>query len=140
MKTNEMRDKVGVGSTGRSPRVLLVMEEIDSMHDPSDFLRAQGHEVFLCQSYERGLDLLSREIFDFIAVSQGGTGFEGKKIVMRALEADRSTPVLVLTRAADMENYLEAMQLGAVDYLEMPVPLTELVRVLRTHLRHQPVV
>ncbi|HVB29257.1 MAG TPA: hypothetical protein VNG91_05535, partial [Terriglobia bacterium] len=85
-------------------------------------------------SYGEGLAMLQSEAFDLVTVSQGGMAFEGKGVVMQALETDRSLPVLVLARNSDMENYLEAMQLGAVDYLEMPVPPEEFTRVLRTHL------
>jgi DNA-binding response OmpR family regulator len=137
MKTTRARDNIGGGSHGRSSRVLLVIEEAEYLNHHGEFLRAQGHEVFLCKSYERGLNLLGREAFDFVAVSQGGVTFEGRKVVMRAIETDRNTPVVVLTAVPDMENYLEAMQLGAVDYLEMAVPPAELARVLKTHLRHQ---
>ncbi len=138
MKMTKMRDNINGAKQGRSSKVLLVMEEAEHLNHHREFLRAQGHEVFACESYERGLELLDREIFDFVAVSQGGVAFEGRGVVMRALENDRRTPVLVLTRVPDMTNYLEAMQLGAVDYLEMPVSQAELVRVLKTHLRYRP--
>ena len=138
MKTKDMTGDITAGKQFRKSKVLLVMEEPEQLNHHSKYLRAQGLEVFACRSYKRGLDLLNREVFDFIAVSQGGVAFEGSRVVQQALETDRTTPVLVLTRAADMKNYLEAMQLGAVDYLEMPVPPAELVRVLRTHLRFRP--
>lgn len=135
---NKVRDNIGVGKQGRSSKVLLVIVEAGNLSHHRKILRAQGHKVFACHSFERGLDLLGRDTFDLVAVSQGGAAFEGKRVVMRVLEADRKTPVLVLAGAPDMNNYLEAMQLGAVDYLEMPVPAAELVRVLKTHLRCRP--
>jgi len=134
----EIGDKIITGKKERSAKLLLVIDEAENLSRHRNFLRARGHKVFACKSYERGLDLLGRETFDLVAVSQGGVDFEGRKVVIRALETDRSTPVLVLTRAPDMKSYLEAMQLGAVDYLEMPVPPAELVRVLRTHVRYRP--
>ena len=73
-------------------------------------------------------------ITGFLRPTRGEILFEGKDVVMRALELNRSIPVLVLARNSDMENYLEAMQLGAADYLEMPVAPEEFMRVLRTHL------
>jgi len=118
----------------QSLRVLMVMDEPESLCHHSALLRALGYEVLACDSYSHGLAILQREAFDFVTVGQGGVAFEGKGVVMRSLEIDRSIPVLVLARNSDMENYLEAMQLGAVDYLEMPVPSEEFMRVLRTHL------
>jgi DNA-binding response OmpR family regulator len=138
MKMTNVGDRIYTGSTGRGVKVLLVVDEPESLNDARSVLRAQGHKVVASTSYKRGLDLLGHETFDLVAVSQGGAAFEGRGVVMRALEADRSVPVLVLTRAPDMKSYLEAMQLGAVDYLEMPVSPAELARVLRTHVRQRP--
>ncbi len=136
---NKERDNLSVRKHGKGTKVLLVIEETKNLSHHQRMLRSQGHKVFACHSYEQGLALLQRDIFDLVAVSEGGAEFEGKRVVMRVLETDRGTPVLVLTRTPDMNNYLEAMQLGAVDYLEMPVPMSELVRVLKTHLRDRPV-
>lgn len=120
----------------KAPKVLMVITEPESLDHHSDLLRALGFEVLPCTSYGDALALLQTEEFDLVTVGQGSMAFEGKSVVMRALEIDRGTPVLVLARRTDMENYLEAMQLGAVDYLEMPVPPEEFLRVLRTHLLH----
>jgi len=135
---SEISDKIMTGKKARSAKLLLVIDEAKNLGRCRKFLRAQGHQVVACRSYKRGLELLGRETFDLVAVSQGGEAFEGKEVLMRALEANRSTPVLVLTRAPDRANHLEAMQLGAVEYLEMPVPPVELLRVLRTHVHYNP--
>ena len=132
------RDNIRIGKHERGSKVLLVINETKDLSHHRKILRAQGYKVFACRSYEEGLHLLGHETFDLVAVSQGGVAFEGKMVVMRVLEADRGTPVLVLAHAPDMKNYLEAMQLGAVDYLEMPVPPAELMRVLKTHLPFCP--
>jgi len=42
-------------------------------------------------------------------------------------------PVVVMARCLDMTCYLEAMQLGAADYLAEPVTFSEMERVLRNH-------
>lgn len=116
------------------PRVLMVIDDPASLDHHCELLRSLGYEVLACDSYGEGLAILQNEVFDLVTVGQGSLSFEGKDIVMRALELDRRIPVLVLARNSDMENYLEAMQLGAVDYLEMPVAPEEFMRVLRTHL------
>jgi FixJ family two-component response regulator len=54
-------------------------------------------------------------------------------VVERAIAMDRRLPVVVVARALDMTCYLEAMQLGAVDYLEEPVTVSEMGRVLGNH-------
>jgi DNA-binding NtrC family response regulator len=134
MDTARMGHVIAAEDGQQSLKVLMVMDEPESLSHHSDLLWALGYEVLACDSYSHGLAILQREAFDFVTVGQGGMAFEGKGVVMRSLEIDRSIPVLVLAQNSDMENYLEAMQLGAVDYLEMPVPSEEFMRVLRTHL------
>jgi DNA-binding NtrC family response regulator len=49
------------------------------------------------------------------------------------LARNRRTPVVVLTRCLEMNCYLEAMQLGAADYLEKPVAPAEFERLVTTY-------
>jgi DNA-binding NtrC family response regulator len=51
------------------------------------------------------------------------------------LARNRHTPVVMLTRCLEMSCYLEAMQLGAADYLEGPVAAKELERLVATHFQ-----
>ena len=55
-------------------------------------------------------------------------------VLERAIEIDRHTLIFVLTRCLGMDCYLEAMQLGAVDYLEKPVPAEEIARLAEMHI------
>jgi DNA-binding NtrC family response regulator len=73
---------------------------------------------------------LAGEVFDFVMVSQGTPNFEGSCVLKRATEINRSLPVLVVARSLDMGCYLEAMQLGAVDYLLEPLTPSDIGRVL----------
>jgi two-component system response regulator HydG len=84
-----------------------------------------------------GARLLEREHYDFVLLEQGSRAFEGRLVLERVLAIDRHLPAVVLTRCADMQCYLEAMQMGAVDYLEKPLSESEVLRVVETHLRPQ---
>jgi len=58
------------------------------------------------------------------------------------MELNRRLPVVVVARYFEMQCYLESMQLGAVDYLIEPLPVTTIVRVLLNHppLQHRELV
>jgi len=116
-------------------RVLLVDEDLRDLEYYRAILLEQGYEVRPFSSYAEAESCLGNEIFDFIVVGQGSCVFEGRRVLERALEIDRRTPVLVLARCLDMGCYLEAMQLGAVDYLEKPLSPSEMARAVATHLR-----
>ena len=73
------------------------------------------------ESCEEGLCRLNAEPFDFNIVDQGSPHFEGRCGLGRSIEKNRHLPVLVVARCHNMPTYLEAIQLGAVDYLAEPV-------------------
>jgi DNA-binding NtrC family response regulator len=116
-------------------KALLVVEDPEALHYYRRILEGWGYQVRACHSYEEGVGCLGLEVFDFVMVSQGSRNFEGRCVVERATEIDRRLPVLVVARCLDMGCYLEAMQLGAVDYLAEPVTVSEIGRVLGNHPR-----
>ena len=116
-------------------KVLLVDDDLRDLKYYGAILRSRGYEVVTCSSYAEGVDRLQREGLDFVIVGQGGPNFEGRSVLERAIEIDRHRPVLVLTPRLDMHCYLDAMQLGAVDYLQKHVHPADLVWVVETHLQ-----
>ena len=116
-------------------KVLLVDENWRDLRYYAGILQGQGHEVRVVPSYAEGWLALDKEHFDFVIVSQGSRAFEGRVLLQHAIEIERRLPVLVLTDCLDMGCYLEAMQLGAADYLEKPVLPSELLRLIETHIR-----
>lgn len=115
-------------------RVLVVDDDPQDLEDYRRIFEERGYEVFTVLDYSQGLVTLDSRPVDFILLSQGSPAFEGRVVLERAIAIDRRLPVLVLARTVEMECYLEAMQLGAFDYLEKPVGAAELVRALETHV------
>jgi len=125
------------GSALERPRLRTLLVD----EDPSDIryyygvLRALGHDVVVSASYPDALSLLEQENFDMAVVSQGTPAFEGRPVVAKALEINPGLPVLVVARTLDIDCYLEAMELGAVDYLERCAAPRDFMRSVDTHLQ-----
>ena len=115
-------------------KILLMHTDRGGLTYYQSTLQKLGCQVHATSSYIEALSRLTSERFDLVVVSQGGPAFEAKDILQKAIEIDRRLPVLVLTRHLDMSCYLEAMQLGAVDYLEEPLKPDEMIRAVKTHL------
>jgi two-component system, OmpR family, response regulator MtrA len=135
-----MTDRFSNRTSAQRPRpspkkVLLVDERCGDLSCLIETLQGHGCEVHYCNCYADGLRQLESKFFDFIVVCQGGPQFEGRLVLERAIEIDRRTPILVVTRSLDMKCYLEAMQLGALDYLERPLVAGEIARLVETHSR-----
>jgi DNA-binding NtrC family response regulator len=116
-------------------RILLVDEDSRDRDHYFRMLHDSGFEVKPCSDFAEGARLLETTKFDCVVVSQGGSEFEGRLVLEHSVARDRYRPVVILSRYHDVGCYLEAMQLGAVDYLEKPLSAIEIVRVVTTHLQ-----
>lgn len=102
--------------------VLLVLDEPRDRQSYGAALRNLGCKVLVCPSRIEALDLIQREHVDYVVISQGTPAFEGREVLKGVLRLHPGLPVLVVARALDVHCYFEAMDLGAVDYLERPRP------------------
>ncbi|HET7101205.1 MAG TPA: response regulator [Terriglobia bacterium] len=125
----------GLGPRLQRTRVLLVDEDARDRDHYRRILHDCGFEVKACADFAEGAALLATTKFDCAVVSQGGSDFEGRLVLERSVARDRNRPVVILSRYHDVTCYLEAMQLGAVDYLEKPLSAVEIVRAVTTHLQ-----
>lgn len=116
-------------------RILLVDENIRDRDHYRRMLHDSGFEVRTCSDYTEGAHLLGTEPFDCVFVDQGGPEFKGRLVLEQSVAVDRHKPVVILSHYHDVGCYLEAMQLGAVDYLEKPLSALEIIRVVTTHLQ-----
>ena len=114
-------------------RILPVDEDEKDLKCFTTLLGRMGYSVRAVMNYREGEGCLEHEHFDFVIVSQGSPAFESHDLVQLTLARDRHTRVVVLTRCLEMNCYLEAMQLGAADYLEKPLAPAEFEHLVRTH-------
>ena len=112
--------------------VLLIDEDLEQLEWVARIIRGIGYSVQACNSYTEGMRQLVSGAFDIIVVGQGGPQFEGRCVLECASEFNRRLPVVAVARHLEMSCYLEAMQLGAVDYLTGPLRGEEMARVMRT--------
>jgi len=103
---------------GEATRVLLVNENSEDLSYYRAILRKMRCQVRTSSSFAKGAQCLEREHYDLIVLDQGSSRFEGRQVLMAAMEVDAEVPVLVLARSYNRGCYEEAMQSGALDYVE----------------------
>jgi DNA-binding response OmpR family regulator len=82
-------------------------------------------QVRTSSSFAEGAQCLEREQYDLIVLDQGSSRFEGRQVLMTAMEVE-------LARSYNRGCYEEAMQSGALDYVEGRLSEAELVAFLET--------
>jgi len=105
-----------------SNRVLIISDNLADCLTYGATLPTSRYDLAVCSSFCAGADMVEKEDFDFVIVSQGGEKFEARTVLERAARFHPHTPVLVVTEHRDLQCYLDALEMGAVDYLERPEP------------------
>ena len=89
-------------------------------------LSKAGHEIILCANGKEGLDKLADCDFDLIITDLRMPKVTGIELLKELRDRKSKTPVIVTTAFGSVETAVEAMKLGAVDYLTKPLQLLEL--------------
>ncbi len=104
-------------------RVLLVDDEKDFIEALSARLSARGLEVDVAESGDGALRKVSEKNFDVIILDLSMPGMDGVE-TLRVIKNDHpDLQVILLTGHATVEKSVEAMKLGAMDFLEKPVDI-----------------
>jgi len=89
-------------------------------------LGQNGYEVILAEGGQMAIDALMREEFDLILTDLRMQKVDGLAVLRAAREHSPDTVVLVVTAYASTETAVEAMKLGAYDYITKPFQLDEI--------------
>ena len=115
----------------RAIQRILVVEDDEAMQDVLQiFLAGKGFEVTLAQNGEAALDLLGVEKFDLVLTDLVMPGKGGMDVLKGATISQPDIPVIVMTGFGTVQSAVEAMKMGAFDYLTKPYNLDELLVIL----------
>jgi two-component system KDP operon response regulator KdpE len=115
-------------------RVLVVDDDVRILKTLEVNLRARGFEAVLARSGEEALQLAARHHPDVVVLDLGLPGMDGLDVV-RGLRGWTSVPIVVLSARETEAAKVEALDLGADDYLTKPFGMDELFARLRASLR-----
>ncbi len=120
--------------------ILLVDDEEKILKALGRALRDAGHAVVDTTSPRHAQKLLAERSFDLLVVDNVMPELSGldliREYVASTPENERSQ-ILMMTAHATVESAIEAMKLGALDYLQKPFEIDELLVVARRALEHQ---
>lgn len=117
-------------------RVLIVDDEAPILRFLRTSLAANGYDVVEAASGTEALRLAAAQAPDVILLDLGLPDMDGKEVV-RALREGSQIPIIVVSARAREAEKIEALDLGADDYVNKPFGMGELLARLRTALRHR---
>jgi two-component system response regulator PilR (NtrC family) len=107
-------------------RILVVDDERSMRELLAITLQQGGYEVSLADCGRAAIEAIGREDFDLVVTDLRMPNGDGMSVLRAAREQSPHTVVLVVTAFASTETAVEAMKLGAYDYLTKPFKLEEI--------------
>jgi len=107
----------------RTKASILLIDDDASLRRVIEYsLKEQGYTVRTAESGEQGLLRFGEERFDAVITDITMPGMDGIAVLRKVQEAAPGLPVIVMTAYGTIESAVEAMRLGAVDYVTKPFP------------------
>lgn len=113
-------------SEGKAISLLLVEDEGEFRETCAEWMTRKGHDVAQAANGHDALHQCSKKLFDVIVLDMNMPGLSGLEVLDRLNSDQVEAEVIMLTGQATVETAVQAMKLGANDYLCKPFPLPEL--------------
>lgn len=108
-------------------KILLVDDEKVFTDNMSKLLTTRGYRVTSVYNGEDAVEALQKERFDVILLDLKMPGMDGISTLKELKKLELFTETLVLTGHGSIDSAIEAMKLGAYDYLTKPCEIDDLV-------------
>ena len=99
-------------------------------------LSTQGYEISEAPNGKKSLELLAQKP-DLIVLDLGLPDIQGLELLRMIRARNESVPIVVLSSRGDEAGKVQALDLGADDYVTKPFSMDELLARMRAALRHQ---
>ncbi len=110
-----------------SKKILLVDDEVDFTENMTRLLKNRGYLVSAVNSGDMAIKALQENKFDVMVLDLKMPGMDGITTLQEVKKLELFTETLILTGHGAIHTALEAMKLGAYDYLTKPCEIEELV-------------
>lgn len=108
-------------------KVLLVDDEADFLTTLAERLEARGLKVSTAASGEDAVGKVADHDFDLIVLDLAMPGIDGLETLKQIKTKQPEAEIIMLSGQGSIKTSIEAMKLGADDFLEKPVNISELM-------------
>jgi len=121
-------------------RILVVDDELSMREFLSILLEREGYQPFLADSAESALKMLETEEYELVISDVNMPGLSGLHLLEQIKKFSPDTAVLLITAYTTAEQAVEAMKLGAYDYIAKPFKVEEIKVLVRNALEKRTLI
>jgi two-component system response regulator PilR (NtrC family) len=118
-------------------KILIVDDEKAIRESVSLVLAEEGHVTNIAGNGDEALELLNANSFDILITDLKMPGMDGMDLVKKCLQICPQTSVIIITAHASVESAIEALRMGAFDYILKPFDFDDLILKVNRLLSHK---
>ncbi|HAR45815.1 MAG: two-component system response regulator [Nitrospirae bacterium GWC2_57_13] len=111
-------------------KILVVDDEAGARELFQSILTDEGYEVALAVNGEEALALFKNGAFDLVVTDIKMPVMDGLQLLQEIRNTGSKIDVIMVTAYGEVESYLKAMSLGAAEYINKPIRIKELKRIV----------
>ncbi len=108
-------------------KILIVDDEKGILETLSEILQDEGYETFISEDAEHGLDILEKESIDLVFLDVWLPGISGIDAIKYIKEKYGDIPVIMISGHGKVEVAVQAVKMGAFDFLEKPLSMERVI-------------
>ncbi|MCX6626745.1 MAG: response regulator, partial [Candidatus Solibacter sp.] len=124
-------------ATRTKGRILIVDDELVVRDSLGKWFTSEGYSARPAGGAREALEVIQQAEFDIALLDIKMPGMDGMELQARLREADPDLTIIIMTGYASVETAVQALKLGAYDYITKPVDPDELSHLVSNALEHK---
>jgi DNA-binding NtrC family response regulator len=124
-------------SAGLKGRILIVDDELVVRDSLQKWFDSEGYDAGAVSSGREALFAVQQKQYDLVLLDIKMPGMDGMELQKKLREVDSDLTVIIMTGYASVETAVEALKMGAYDYITKPIDPDELVHLVSNALGHK---
>lgn len=117
--------------------ILIIDDSPEILTQFSHFLKEEGFEVETALDGQAGITKIEKRFYDLIVTDLKMPGLDGMQVLKYVQENSPESICIILTGYGTVKNAVEAIKLGAFDYLTKPIKLDEILITLKRAIEYR---